>query len=267
MLQCWVPDAEVWTITHLRGIFPNRLPPPSLKDASVSETAPLEPWLWEEGAQQLGGRTALTSASRQESGQRGRGPAGRVPWGLWLGLHGNQSQGEQIKACPTGRKCLKCFICGSASTFPLGARLGGGEKSSPEREAGGRARTTPGSPDTQARGLASRTVENIPEHLSCLEVLSVLLIAYSYHLLFEVFHPHSLFATRCSLTALAQKGRSLPAAKKSRSLSCSTYKEDFRPDWFTDCRNAFSFYYYLLLYWFFKYFCVVHDAFMQPHFT
>lgn len=206
-----VPYTEVWTITHLRGIFPNRLPPPSLNDAAVLETAPLERWLWEEGAQWPGGRTALTGASQQESRQQGRGPARRLPWGLWLGLQGNQSQGEQIKACSLGRKHLKCFICGNASTFPPGSRL----KSSPKRKA----RTPPGSPDTEARGLASRTVENIPERLSCLEVLGVLLIACSYHLLFKVFHPHSFFATHCSPIALAKKGRSLLVEKKVKVFS------------------------------------------------
>lgn len=74
----------------------------------------------------------------------------------------------------------------------------------------------------EARGLASHTVENTLEHLNCLEVPNVLLIACSYQLLFKVFHPHSLSATFCSLIALAQKGRRLLVEKKSRSLSCST---------------------------------------------
>lgn len=42
----------------------------------------------------------------------------------------------------------------------------------------------------EERGLASQTVENIPEHLSCLEVFSVLLIACSYQLLLK-FSTHT----------------------------------------------------------------------------
>lgn len=139
-------------------------------------------------------------AGKQAAGQGSRGVR-------CLGLRSIQSQGEPKKACSTGRTRLKRFICGEEQPRERGRR---------------QTRTTPGSPDTGARGPASQTVENIPEHLSCLEVLSVLLIACSHHLLFEVFHPHSLFATRCSLIALAQKGRRLLAEKESRSSSCST---------------------------------------------
>lgn len=59
----------------------------------------------------------------------------------------------------------------------------------------------------------SQTGENTPEHLNCLEALSVLLIVCSSHLSFNVFYLHSHFAIRSSLTALAQKGRSLLAEK------------------------------------------------------
>lgn len=168
MLQYPVLDTEVWTITHLWGIFPNRSPPSPLNDIARLETAPLEPWLWKEGA---GGG---------EGGQRDRG---KYPW---------TSELSGSPRCSPHTLVLSPFVQGFPPAFP-----------------------------------------------PC----------------------SSLFPYCIGTERKESAGR-----KKSRSLSCSTYKEDFIPDWFTGFKNVFSLHYYLLLPWFFKYFCVVRITFLQPHF-
>lgn len=105
MLQHTVPDTEVWTITHLWGIFPNRPPPPSLNDIAVLETAPLELWLWKEGA---GG---------QEGGQPDRG---KYPWASELS-GSPQCSPHSLLFSPFVQRILPAFpLCNSLIPYCTG---------------------------------------------------------------------------------------------------------------------------------------------------
>lgn len=144
----------------------------------------------------------------------GKSAAGhRTTWGLpaWTTEHSKPCWAK--KGMFTGMKCLKCFTCANAS--------------SSHRELSWTARRSSGSKEGWQPGQGDKETgwPDSGKYLWTSElsaVLGVLLIAWSYHSLFEAFHPHSLFATYRSLVMLAHKGRRLLAEKKLRSLFCST---------------------------------------------
>lgn len=102
-----VPDTEVWTITHLRGVFPTPPSPPRsqcLRDGTFGVVAGRED-----------SPDKRFPAGKQAAGQGSRGVR-------CLGLQSIQSQGEPIKARSTGRTRLKHFVCGEEQPRERGRR-------------------------------------------------------------------------------------------------------------------------------------------------
>lgn len=93
--------------------------PPSLNETSVPEITTLQLWQQREGLWLAG-----MEGSPDKPFPAGKLAAGHRPSGVCqLGLESIQSQAEPRKVCPTGMKCLKCYICANASKFPHRAAL------------------------------------------------------------------------------------------------------------------------------------------------